>query len=364
MLTVIFKNDNVPSIIKPYLVSRKFTVEREADTAYLQFGSGKANDSNVVADPQNVAMDIHGKTYNTLKSFDPTQLTKNESFGIVPSDTTLTVTLRVTNPTNSNASSGELNSVVSSKLEFKDRTVLASATVTEIRNSIEVSNEMPIVGDVRMPNSNEVKQRIYDTFPTQNRAVTQADYENVAYRMPGKFGSIKRCSVQRDPDSQKRNLNMYVISEDKFGKLTKTNNVIKNNLKIWLNQYRMISDTIDILDPYVINLGIDFSIRVNMNMDKFTTVNKCIDKLANLYESGLFIGESIMISDIYSELKNVSGVLDVVNVRLLPKTGVNYSGVSIDINKNLSPNGNQLIVPKNAIVEIKFPATDIRGKAK
>ena len=134
---------------------------------------------------------------------------------------------------------------------------------------------MPIVGDVRMPNSNEVKQRIYDTFPTQNRAVTQADYENVAYRMPGKFGSIKRCSVQRDPDSQKRNLNMYVISEDKFGKLTKTNNVIKNNLKIWLNQYRMISDTIDILDPYVINLGIDFSIRVNMNMDKFTTVNKC-----------------------------------------------------------------------------------------
>ena len=270
----------------------------------------------------------------------------------------------MTNPTNSNASSGELNSVVSSKLEFKDRTVLASATVTEIRNSIEVSNEMPIVGDVRMPNSNEVKQRIYDTFPTQNRAVTQADYENVAYRMPGKFGSIKRCSVQRDPDSQKRNLNMYVISEDKFGKLTKTNNVIKNNLKIWLNQYRMISDTIDILDPYVINLGIDFSIRVNMNMDKFTTVNKCIDKLANLYESGLFIGESIMISDIYSELKNVSGVLDVVNVRLLPKTGVNYSGVSIDINKNLSPNGNQLIVPKNAIVEIKFPATDIRGKAK
>ena len=86
--------------------------------------------------------------------------------------------------------------------------------------------------------------------------------------------------------------------------------------------------------------------------------------MANLYESGLFIGESIMISDIYSELKNVSGVLDVVNVRLLPKTGVNYSGVSIDINKNLSPNGNQLIVPKNAIVEIKFPATDIRGKAK
>ncbi len=359
-----YKNDNVPSIIKPYLVSRKFVVEREADTAYLQFGSGKANESNVVADPQNVAMDVHGKTYNTLKSFDPTRLTTNESFGIVPSNTTLTVVLRTTNPRNSNVSSGELNSVVSSKLEFQDRTVLSSGTVTELRNSIEVSNEAPIVGDVRMPNSNEVKQRIYDTFPTQNRAVTQADYENLAYRMPGKFGSIKRCSVQRDPDSQKRNLNMYVISEDKFGKLTKTNSAIKNNLKIWLNQYRMISDTIDILDPYVINLGIDFSIRANIGADKFATVNKCIDKLTSLYEGGFFIGESITMSDIYTQLKGVPGVLDVINVRLLPKTGINYSGVSIDINKNLSPNGNQLIIPKNAIVEIKFPATDIRGKAK
>ena len=58
-------------------------------------------------------------------------------------------------------------------------------------------------------------------FPTQNRAVTQADYENLAYRMHSKFGSIKRVSVQRDPDSQKRNLNMYVVSENSFGKLKK-----------------------------------------------------------------------------------------------------------------------------------------------
>jgi len=309
-------------------------------------------------------MDIHGKTYTTSTTFDPTQLTKNESFGIVPSDTTLTVILRTTNPRNSNAAAGELNSVVNTIVEFEDRTSLSSATITEVRRSIEVSNEMPIVGDVTNPNSNEIKQRIYDTFPTQNRAVTQADYENVAYRMPSKFGSIKRVSVQRDPDSQKRNLNMYVISEDKFGKLTMTNSSIKNNLKIWLNQYRMISDTIDILNPYVINLGIDFSIKTNVGADKFGTINRCIDKLSSFYENGFFIGESIVLSDIYSELKNVPGVLDVLKVRLLPKTGTNYSGASIDINRNLSPNGNQLIVPKNAIIEIKFPATDIRGKAK
>ncbi len=359
-----YKNDNVPSIIKPFLVSRKFVFEREADVAYLQFGSGKANESDVVADPQSVAMDIYGKNYTTSLTFDPTRLSTNESFGIVPSDTTLVVNLRTTNPRSSNVSAGALSTVVSAHLDFEDRTNLSSATISEIRNSLEVSNEKPITGDVRTPNSNEVKQRIFDTFPTQNRAVTQADYENVAYRMPAKFGSIKRVSVQRDPDSQKRNLNMYVISEDRFGKLTATNSTIKNNLKIWLNQYRMISDTIDILDPYIINIGIDFSVRASVGADRFGTVNECINRLTRFYKNGFFIGESILISDIYNELKNVSGVLDVLKVNLRMKTGTNYSGASIDINRNLSPDGNELIIPKNAIVEIKFPATDIRGKAK
>ena len=126
----------------------------------------------------------------------------------------------------------------------------------------------------------------------------------------------------------------------------------------------MISDTIDILNPYVINLGIDFAIKTIPNADRFSTVDLCINRLADFYKNGFFIGESVIISDIYSELKKVKGVLDVLKVNLRIQTGTNYSGASIDISKNLSPDGNQLIVPKNAIIEIKFPATDIRGKAK
>ena len=81
-----------------------------------------------------------------------------------------------------------------------------------------------------------MKRRIIDTFPTQNRAFTQLDYENIALRMPGQYGSIKRVSVQKDQNSTKRNLNMYVVSEDSFNKLTITNNTIKTNLKSWINE--------------------------------------------------------------------------------------------------------------------------------
>jgi len=359
-----YKDDNVPSILKPYLVSRKFIVERTNTDAFIQFGSGDPGATSVVADPQNVAMNIFGKTYVSDTTFDPTRLTKNQSFGIVPANTDIVVTYRITNPANSNLAVGSLNNVANARVEFADRSILTESKIQDVVTSIEVYNEEPIVGDVTSVNTSELKRRIFDTFPTQNRAVTQADYENIAYRMPAKYGSVKRVSVQRDSDSQKRNLNMYIISEDVFGKLTATNSTIKNNLKIWLNNYRMINDTLDILDPYIVNLGIDFLVKTVVGANKYTVLDACIESLKEMYKVAFFIGEPIYISDIYKRLKDVEGILDVVKVNLVNKTGINYSGSTIEIQKNLSPDGTYLVVPKNAVVEIKYPETDIKGRVR
>jgi hypothetical protein len=357
-----FKNDNVPSILKPFLTSRKFVVERTRLSSFLQFGSGKEGETNVVADPQSVAVNAFGKAYVTDTTFDPTRLSRNESLGVVPSNTTLTITYRVTNATNSNVAVTALNSVGNAKMEFKNPESLTSTTMQTVINSLEVSNEEPIMGNVGAPSSGEVKRRIFDTFPTQNRAVTQADYENVVYRMPAKFGSVKRVSAQKDPNSLKRNLNLYIVSEDSQGKLVKTNNTIKDNVKTWLNQYRMINDTIDILDPYILNIGINFTIKAATGTDKFVLLDNAVNALAAKYSTPYYIGEPFYISDIYSELKNVTGLLDVLTVKLVNKVGANYSGANIDINDNLSPDGSYLVVPANALIEIKFPSTDIKGK--
>ena len=359
-----FKNDNVPSILKPFIVSRKFVAVQEKTRTFLQFGSGEAGQSNVAADPQKVALNIFGKSYVTDTTFDPSKLSKNQNFGIVPANTTLTIIYRVTNPTNSNVGVGSLNTVSSNRMNFKDRADLTNTAVQDVINSLEVSNEEPIVGNVSLPTTGEIKRRIYDTFPTQDRAVTQADYENLTYRMPAKFGSIKKVSVQRDPDSNKRNLNLYVISEDNFGKLTATNSTIKNNLKIWLNNFRMLNDTIDILDPFILNIGIDFVITTTVGANKFDVLEKAMAQLKSKYAAPYNIGEQFYISEVYQELKKVTGVLDVVKVKLNSKQGGNYGAASIDINGNLSPDGSYLMVPKNAILEIKFPEVDIRGKIR
>jgi hypothetical protein len=357
-----YKNDNVPSVLKPMVVSRKFVVVRERNGVYLQFGSGKAGETNVIAKPQSVALDLFGKDYVTDTTFDPTRLSKNSSFGIVPANTTLSIVYRVTNAANSNVAVGALNKIGNALVEFADSTALSALTMNSVRESIEVSNETQILGETSLPNNAELKRRIYDTFPTQNRAVTQSDYESLCYRMPAKYGSISRVSTQKDPDSLKRNLNLYVVSEDNFGKLTLTNSTIKNNLKTWLNRYRMINDTIDILDPYLINLGINYTIKVMPSANKSAVLGVAMRALTSQYNEKMFIGEHFYISDVYSILKDQDGILDVSNVQLITKAGARYSNIDFAINKNLSPDGSYLMCPKNAIFEVKFPNVDIKGK--
>jgi len=359
-----FKNDNVASIVKPFLVSRKFIVEHDRFNTYLQFGSGRSGETDIVAEPQSIAMDVFGKDYISDTSFDPTRLSKNENFGIVPTNTTLTISFRVTNPMSSNSASNSITNVSKATFEFADKEKLSIETLRDVKNSLEVTNEAPIMGDTSALSSGEVKRRILDTFPTQNRAVTKADYENIAYRMPSKYGSLKRVSAQKDPNSLKRNLNLYVISEDNYGKLIATNSTIKNNLKTWLEHYRMISDTIDILDTHILNYGIEFIVRPLSQVDKYDLFNKCVEKLKEYNASALYIGESIKISDIYGALREVPGVMDVVSIKIINKHSGKYSNVRIDINSNMSPDGGYVKIPKNVIAEIKFPDDDIKGKIR
>ena len=345
------------------MVSRKFVVERNRAGVTLQFGSGDSSQSDVVADPSTVAVQLFGKDYVTDSTFDPSRMTKNQSFGIVPSNTSLEIIYRATNASNSNLSAGSLNTVTGVVMDFNDEQTLDRSILDTIRSTIEVDNEDPIVGDVSENSTEDIKRQVYDTFPTQNRAVTQSDYENLAYRMPAKFGKIKRVSVQKDPNSERRNLNMFVIAENSFGKLTTANTTLKNNLKTWLNHYRMLSDTVDILDTFIFNFGIEFIITPNSSVDKFDLLRRCTDTIDKMFSTPFFIGEQISISDIYSTLSRVTGVLDVVKVKIVSRTGTNYSNVQFNINQNTSPDGTFIMIPKNVIAELKY-STDIVGKIR
>ena len=157
---------------------------------------------------------------------------------------------------------------------------------------------------------------------------------------------------------------MYVISEGDDNDLIQTNDTIKQNLKTWLLNNKMISDTIDILDAKVINLAIDFEAVGRTDVSKYQTIEEAKAAIRKHYTRHLEIGEPFWITDVYQVLKEVDGIIDVTNVNVSLKSGGLYSGVHFGVADNTSADGRYVDIPKNCIVEIRFPEDDINGVIK
>ena len=357
----------VPFIMKLVPVPRRFQTEFDSvGEAFLQFGYGSAENitTNIIKDPADVVLDVTGREYISDATFDPSNLVASDKFGVAPADTTLTVVYRSNNGGNVNAAVGTVNSVLQNNLVFQNEGSLNAITTQEVINTLEVDNETPILGDTSTLMPDEVRERAYASYASQNRAVTRADYMTVCYRMPSKFGKIKRVNIVQDPNSFKRNLNLYVLSEDTDGNFVAPNEALKNNLKTWISRYRMINDTVDILDAKIINYCIDFEVIPELDINRFQLLQSCINTLREKMEVKYNIGEAIYISEIYKILNDVPGVIDTTNVEIRNKAGGLYSEFYYDINSNLSDDGRFVIIPENAVAEILFPDKDISGAIK
>ena len=124
----------------------------------------------------------------------------------------------------------------------------------------------------------------------------------------------------------------------------------------------MINDTVDILDAYIINLGIEFVMKPASGADKYSLLDAAMSALSSHFSTKFYIGEALLISDIYTALNGVTGILDVSNVKITNKTGATYASTEFDIDSNISPDGSYLIAPANTVFEIKYPSVDIIGK--
>ena len=355
---------DTPNLLQPIPVARRFVLENLGMESYLQFGYGSDSEllKNSVLDPSKLMLDLNGRNYITDVGFDPTQLISTDKFGIAPANTTLRIAYRYNIGSDVNAGVGTVTIVSTPLFKFSQQAQLLLESRTSVMNSLEVTNEQPFVGNLALPSSEEVKQRVKSYFATQNRAVTAQDYQSIVYGMPAEFGAIHRAQIVKDFDEFKRNLNLYIISKDTSGKLTLSNITLKNNVKSWLGQYKMINDTVDILDAEIVNFGIQYQVSLDSNTNRYTVINEATRRLSNFYRQNEFdIGQPIQITDIYRELQKVKGILDVYDVGIVEKTGGLYSNSNYSINDHLSSDGNRILANERIIFELKFPNIDIQG---
>ena len=366
-----FRNQNFvqngpKSILKPFPVPRRYTLERDGQITFLQFGYGSESSltDNPIKKASEVILEYHGKDYVSDRRFDPSNLRSTDKLGVGPANTTLKISYLTNTAQTVSAPTNTINNITNPIIAVPSNDI-SSTLLSEVIGSLEVTNEEPIIGDVTSPSAEEIKRHAMDTYASQNRAVTAQDYSSLVYRMPPSFGSIKRCSVSQDLDSLKRNLNLHVVSMSTLtGNLVQTNNVTKQNLKNWITQYKMVNDTIDIIDANILNIGIEFDVMADLNHDKYSVLERAKRDLTRKFHNHPEVGEFLYITDVYETLKNTRGIADVVSVKIVVKTGDAYSDYSIDIADHTSPDGRMVYIPEDTIYELKFPKTDIKGAIK
>jgi len=357
------ESERTPYILREMIVPRRFVVEHTVNgDTILQFGHGSAEElkNKKFPDPSSAIIQLHGKDYFTDESFDPAVLMKTDKFGVVPPAGDLTIVYRVNTTDDVNAPVNSITTVSSPILSFKSSDV-SDAAKTSIAASLEADNEEPILGKSETIDADEIRTRALDAYAAQNRAVTKQDYLSLVYRMPAKFGSIKRANISQDADSIKRNLNLYVVSENVDGSLTKANATTKENLRTWINKYRMINDTVDILDGKIANIGIEFEIIGVVDKSQTEVLTKAVEAIRDEYDQKFMFGVPFYISDVYRILNDLPEVVDTTNVKIVSKEGTGYENSGFNVAANLTQDKRFLVVPEDTVLEIRYLEKDIIG---
>ena len=411
--------EDVPSILRTLKTSRRFTtVVNEDFTTTIQFGSGdgNTNDELIIPNFDNIGLGLVSSNDRLNEFYDPANFLKTKSYGQSPTNTTITVKYFVGGGISSNVKKGDIKQITSVEFEddtasFNDEELLLRNTVI---NSIACENEIPATGGRGAETITEIKENALAYFGAQNRAVTAEDYTVRALAMPAKFGSVAKAFVVQDskldqnspsgliaqPKKQQEfldlaksvqtlddaqaidtldafvksninkandgsnpfSINIYTLGYNTNKNLTTINSAIKENLKTYINQFKMISDGINIVDGYIINFCINFDISILSGYNRREVLTNCNLALQDYFNiDNWTFNDTININEVELILANQEGVVSVAKLEFINKCGGNYSPRSYNFEEATR---SKIIYPSldPSIFELKFPNQDIKGR--
>lgn len=360
---------NVPYVLHLRSVPFRFITEYNTETkkTSMIFGTGDASkfDGELIPNLGDLSLPLLGKENFTDFTIDPQNFLKTRTLGVSPTNTTLTVRYRAGGGLNTNIGSGQISTTSEILFEVSDSS-LSAAIVNNVKSSFSVLNSRPVQGGRDELTTDEVRHLIPSVFASQSRVVTAEDYIARTLSLPTRFGSIFRAGV-KSGDINKSSVELTIVSRNNSGNVTTASTTLKDNLRRYLSRFRMLTDSIEILDGDVINLGIDFSILCRPDFNKTEVLGNCMLALKDFFDITKWqMGQPIIRAQILRLLYDVSGVITVfdLDIKNLVGTvdGSSYSTIMFNVSNNTK---NDIIYcPTSAIFEIKYPLKNIRGSAR
>ena len=393
-----YQNES-PYLLKLIKTSRRFNTRvNDKNKTEIRFGSGISDnaDEEIIPNPDNVGSALGGGVSRLDESFDPSNFMKTQTFGLAPANTTLTITYRYGGSVEHNV---PVNTITSfSKLLFNNSTAGIDASLQQsVKDSVLVTNLERATGGASQETLSDIKLNAAAYFNAQNRAVTKEDYVTRVYSLPQKYGNVAKAYVVQDEQLEQNGqlevingevkrignidtipnplaLNMYMLGYTSDRKLTQLNEAVKQNVKTYLSQYRILTDAINIKDAYIINVGVRFSIIVRRGFNKNEVLFRAIQAVKKHFEIKKWqVNQPIVLNDIAYVISLVDGVISVVppqdnnpnkNIVVIEnkhKVSESYSGNVYDMD---AATRDGIVYPSldPSIFELKFPNIDIEGR--
>lgn len=376
-------SDTTPYLLRPKKVSRRFVTRYNEDNQLiLEFGAGIVGDPDeeIIPNPDNVGIGIIDSISKMYTAYDPSNFTYTKDYGLAPSNTILTVRYTIGGGASTNVPSNDVSQIyeiITTPVSLTP-TSLNAGLLGYIQRSVTFNNEKPSSGGGDGDTIEDIRLRTLSAFPSQLRNVTKEDHIIRALSMPPKFGSVSKAYVTQDlslnsydkpQDFISNNplaLSFYVLSYDANKRLTEASMGVKENLKNYLLQYKIMTDAITIKNAFYINIGINFDIVVLPAYNSREVLNDCLNAVKEYFNIDKWqINQPIILSELYNVIScgNVRGVQSVIKVEIVNKYGEanGYSKYGYDI-KGATKNG--IIYPSldPSIFEVRFPDTDIYGR--
>ena len=360
---------NTPYLLQLEQVQRRFVTRViNETTTQLQFGAGTTADTDeeIVPNSNNVGLGLPFEKNKLTAAYSPTNFIFNNTYGIAPSSTTLTVRYLTGGGISANVQANTLTTF-NGTLNF---TTYNLSGAQQYFNSFAVNNPKAASGGQDGDTLEEIRQNASSNFATQLRNVTQDDYLVRALAMPSKFGVVSKAYIEPTKVQNvgqgeiNTTLDLYVLSSNNLNQLTTGSAALKQNLSTYLSQYRIIGDTISIKDAFIVNIGVEFDIITLPEYVNNEVLTNCISELQAYFANSEWqINEPIILRELYILLDRIEGVQTVKNITILNKVGVGngYSQFAYDVQ---GANIGEVIYPSidPMIFEVKYPQSDIRGR--
>ncbi len=370
---------SIPYTLTYIKTNKKFVkkVDPETNNTKLQFGNGLykfnvsgSSSAGLFSVIEQQGMNVSGVPGSVINAAINNLTTNNSlNLGETPANTVMTITYRVGGGATSNSQANELTNVVNSS------------------EAITVTNPEPASGGTDGETIHEIKENAKTFFASQMRCVTREDYQARILNLPAKFGNIAKAQVVRLNDIS--GLKIYTLSYDQQRRLVQTPQIVLNNLRLYLEQFRMINDALDfgfqtqsgnVFSGYKINFGVNFEVNHDRRFNPTDVKLEVIDVIKNYFSTDkMQFGQGINLTELEYEIIALNGVIGIPKIEILqsmpdgrllnsvnavgqPTTGGEsgygfvYSFQTALLNKTIRPSATP------SVFELRNPNTDIYGR--